>query len=168
MEITALVHRLLLDRPTNDQPGVGFRPVYRTTGDIPRFKPGGGGHFRNLVARINAAGWRPLGEFPANTSMASVSFAEEALFLLVLVQADLSRADLSGADLSGANLFEANLSGADLFEANCWRATIDSCRLQFADLSKSVGLEQDQVDAAYGNKVTKLPPGIERPAHWEV
>lgn len=148
MEITALVHRLLLDRPTNDQPGVGFRPVYRTTGDIPRFKPGGGGHFRNLVARINAAGWRPLGEFPANTSMASVSFAEEALFLLVLVQADLSR--------------------ADLFEANCWRATIDSCRLQFADLSKSLGLKQYQVDAAYGNRETKLPPRIERPAHWEV
>ncbi|MGG7565005.1 pentapeptide repeat-containing protein [Rhodovulum sp. DZ06] len=80
--------------------------------------------------------------------------------------ADLRGADLRGADLRGADLRGADLRGADLRGADCSRLHIDSARLQSAIISKTVGLEQAQIDTAQGDAHTHLPDHLTRPAHW--
>ncbi len=55
-------------------------------------------------------------------------------------------------DLSGADFSLAYLNGADLIGA---------------DLSEARSLTQNQMDRAHGDKDTKLPDGIQRPAHWK-
>lgn len=59
---------------------------------------------------------------------------------------DLTYVDLSGADHGGIDL-----SGADL---------------RRADLSGAKGLSQSQIESAYGNKDTNLPPGLKILANW--
>ena len=85
--------------------------------------------------------------------------------------AKLYGADLRGADLREADLCEAILCGADLRDANlsnvnCSRLRIESAKLQFADLSMAVNLDQRQIYKAHGNSETKLPDDMQRPAHW--
>lgn len=81
-------------------------------------------------------------------------------------RAHLEGADLSLAYLERANLFEAHLEGADLTLTHLDGAFLRRAHLEGADLSKSIGLEQAQIDAAYGDAGTKLPDGLTRPAHW--
>ena len=71
-------------------------------------------------------------------------------------QANLRRADLSGANLQEATLFHANLQGADLTEAD----------LRGASLIRASGLTSQQLAVARGDNTTRLPPSVERPAHW--
>jgi hypothetical protein len=78
-----------------------------------------------------------------------------------LQRAHLNRADLSGADLSRADLGGAYLSGAVLDGAYLSGAVLDG-----ADLSKARDLSQQQINSAFGNKETKLPPNLKRPEHW--
>lgn len=66
-------------------------------------------------------------------------------------QNGVPRGDLTGAWLTGADLTEANLSGALLNEAN---------------LATARNLTQQQVESAHGDGQTKLPDGLQRPAHW--
>ena len=73
-----------------------------------------------------------------------------------LVQASLQRALLGETNLQKATLFHANLQGADLTEAD----------LRGAPLIRASGLTSQQLEEAKGNEYTKLPPGVERPAHW--
>ena len=75
-------------------------------------------------------------------------------------------ADLSGADLSEANLFEADLAEADLRGAKLGLANLHGANLSEADLTDGIGLSQDLIDGANGDEDTKLPDGLERPAHW--
>ena len=84
-----------------------------------------------------------------------------------LQRANLQRANLQRADLRGADLRGADLRGADLRGANCRLVHIDSVSLQFADLSSARDLSQEAVNSANGNSATRLPPWIERPAHWQ-
>ncbi|MGH3324354.1 MAG: pentapeptide repeat-containing protein, partial [Streptomyces sp.] len=63
-----------------------------------------------------------------------------------LVAADLRNADLRAADLIGADFRDADLSGADL--------------------TGSIFLTQPQLDAAKGDATTRIPGGLQRPAHW--
>lgn len=89
----------------------------------------------------------------------------------------MRRTNLRDADLSGADLRSADLSGADL---KC-------AALQFADLRRAKNLTQDQLDAAFGNKLTRFPheplddatleegapteAGVEKldwPCHWNI
>lgn len=89
-----------------------------------------------------------------------------------LAGASLLGADLFGADLSRANIRGATLRGADLSEANFHRANLlgadlSQTKLFRADLSQAIGLIQEQIDSAKGEENTKLPEGIQRPAHWE-
>lgn len=72
--------------------------------------------------------------------------------------ADPTRADQKDAkltprraDLADANLYGANLRGADL---------------RGADLATSIFLIQSQLDTARGDRGTRLPPPLTRPAHW--
>src|SRR4051794_25545343 len=101
-------------------------------------------------------------------------------------RADFSRADLTGADLSKAQLVravftDAKLSGvrfthADLARANLKeldlagvdfaRAYLFQARLEGADLSRAVGLTQDQLALACGTTETKLPARMVQPDTW--
>jgi uncharacterized protein YjbI with pentapeptide repeats len=85
--------------------------------------------------------------------------------------ADLTGADLSGADLRGASLRGACLIGADLRRADLRLADLIGADLRGADLGGadlfgSIFLTQPQVDAARGDRETRLPPRLRRPAHW--
>jgi hypothetical protein len=74
-----------------------------------------------------------------------------------LTGADLQEADLTFADLTGANLTGANLAGADLAGAY-----LTGAYLTGADLV------QAQLEGAYGDENTQLPPDLKPPAHWNV
>jgi uncharacterized protein YjbI with pentapeptide repeats len=134
------------------------------------------GHFKRLreaLAARDIAAWN--------------KWREESHIIPLLEGADLTRADLENADLKEADLrsailIEANLTGADLEkallsradlwganlrEANLSRATFWEANLSRADLTGAKGLSQGQIQAAKTNKDTKLPPGLQRPKHWE-
>lgn len=83
-----------------------------------------------------------------------------------LVGNDLRRADLRGANLRGAYLIGADLTGADLRLADLTGADLRGADLSGADLSGSIFLTQAQLDAARGDRHTRLPPSLTRPAHW--
>lgn len=85
--------------------------------------------------------------------------------------ADLMGAKLRGADLRGANLRGAYLIGADLSEADLRMADLIGVDFRVADLSgadltDSLFLTQSQVNAAKGDRDTKLPAWLARPAQW--
>ena len=64
---------------------------------------------------------------------------------------------LIAADLRGADVYGANFLGADLRDAN----------LGDTDLSQCLFLTQIQLNAARGNKNTRLPAFLQRPAGWQ-
>jgi len=72
---------------------------------------------------------------------------------------------LSNAKAEGAKFTEADLSGANLQEAHLKGADFSNANLKEADLSKSrcseaIGLTQGQLDDAFGDDDTELPPGL--------
>jgi hypothetical protein len=89
---------------------------------------------------------------------------------------DRRGADLIGKKLNGANLRKANLRGAyliaadlrdaDLRQADLIGADLRDADLRGADLTGALFLTQSQVNAARGDRLTKLPTGLARPAHW--
>jgi uncharacterized protein YjbI with pentapeptide repeats len=83
-----------------------------------------------------------------------------------LIGADLRRADLRAASLRGALLVGADLRGADLRLADLIGADLRGARLAGADLRDSLFVVQSQLDAATGDRRTRLPAGLTRPAHW--
>jgi hypothetical protein len=106
----------------------------------------------------------------------SISLEEIALPGAILINVQLQGAFLKGAALKGANLAFANLEGAnldgacleqaDLKSVNLRGASLAGADLASADLSKAQGLTCEQVILALGNASTRLPDGLERPAHW--
>jgi hypothetical protein len=75
--------------------------------------------------------------------------------------ADLGRADLRGALLLGADLRAADLRAADLLGAD-----LRAADLRGADLREALFLAQSQVNAARGDRFTRLPDRVSRPPHW--
>ncbi|MGH2688787.1 MAG: pentapeptide repeat-containing protein, partial [Actinomycetota bacterium] len=73
-----------------------------------------------------------------------------------LTRAALVGTYLIGADLRGAALQVADLRGADLRGAD----------LRGADLTGAFFLIQAQIEPAWGDGSTRLPPSFSRPAHW--
>ena len=80
--------------------------------------------------------------------------------------ADLSWTTLQPSDLTEAQLQGSYLIGANLQQALLFEATLEEAWLLGADLRKAIGLTSHQLKVAYGDDTTKLPPGVERPAHW--
>lgn len=70
---------------------------------------------------------------------------------------DLRATDLRGSYLIAANLQDANLQAVDFIGAD----------LRGADLSTSLFLTQMQMNVAQGDRSTKLPSYLKRPAHWQ-
>ncbi|WP_308167618.1 pentapeptide repeat-containing protein [Catellatospora tritici] len=83
-----------------------------------------------------------------------------------LVGARLRNADLRGVNLRGAYLIGADLRGADLRRAELIGADLRGADLRGADLSEAVYLTQFQVNAARGDRSTRLPATLSRPPHW--
>jgi uncharacterized protein YjbI with pentapeptide repeats len=83
-----------------------------------------------------------------------------------LVGASLKGTDLQGADLRGAFLIGADLRGADLRLADLIGADLRDTDLRGADLTGALFLTQAQVNAARGDGGTRIPQGLDRPAHW--
>ncbi|WP_243745200.1 pentapeptide repeat-containing protein [Streptomyces hainanensis] len=83
-----------------------------------------------------------------------------------LAGARLHGADLRGASLRGALLIAAELGGADLRSADLLGADLRNANLAGADLRDALFLTQAQLNAARGDGRTRLPAGLDRPAHW--
>lgn len=80
---------------------------------------------------------------------------------------NLKGQDLRGTDLRGGYLIAANLQDANLREVDFIGADLRDANLCGADLSTSMFLTQMQINAAQGDRYTKLPTYIKRPAHWQ-
>jgi uncharacterized protein YjbI with pentapeptide repeats len=89
----------------------------------------------------------------ANLSNATLVFAN-------LSGARLDGADLRGADLTSAWLNWAWLKDAKLDGANFTRAKFVGTQIQGVDLSKVIGLTQEQVSKSCATRDTKLPQGL--------
>lgn len=83
-----------------------------------------------------------------------------------LMGAKLRRAALRGANLRGAYLIGADLRDADLRGADVIGADLRGADLRGADLTGALFLTQAQLNAARGDAATRLPEGLDRPAHW--
>ncbi|MFQ1002866.1 pentapeptide repeat-containing protein [Modestobacter sp. SSW1-42] len=83
-----------------------------------------------------------------------------------LMGAGLRGADLHGASLRGAYLIGADLRGADLRRADLLGADLRAADLRGADLTGALFVAQPQLTAATGDAATRLPAGLDRPAHW--
>ncbi|MEV0589145.1 pentapeptide repeat-containing protein [Nonomuraea sp. NPDC050310] len=84
----------------------------------------------------------------------------------MLIGAKLKGADLRGASLRGAYLLGADLRGADLRLADLIGADLRGADLRGADLTGAIFLTQSQLDAAKGDRTTRLPGTLSRPSHW--
>lgn len=83
-----------------------------------------------------------------------------------LIGAKLHRAALRGANLRGTYLIGADLSGADLREADLLGADLRDANVRGADLSGALFLTQFQLNAAHGDKATRISDALTRPTHW--
>ena len=96
-------------------------------------------------------------------------------------QANLQGANLTQANLQKANLTEVNLQEVDVYNANLQKALLMGANLQGASLMRANlkgaylcranlqgvrNLLKQQIELAYGDSETLLPPGWTRPAHW--
>jgi hypothetical protein len=83
-----------------------------------------------------------------------------------LVGADLRRAELRGVSLRGALLIGADLRSADLHLTDLLGADLRGADVRGTDLSGALFLTRRQVAGARGDATTRLPAGLEHPAHW--
>lgn len=83
-----------------------------------------------------------------------------------LIGKNLKGANLRGASLRGALLMGADLRRADLRQADFTGADLRGADLRGADLSGGIFLVQAQLDAARGDRATRLPAALVRPQHW--
>ncbi|WP_433166723.1 pentapeptide repeat-containing protein [Kribbella sp. CA-247076] len=83
-----------------------------------------------------------------------------------LIGARLRGADLCKANLRGAYLIGADLRGADLRQADLIGADLRDADVRGADLTGALFLTQSQLNAARGDRTTKIPQALTRPTHW--
>lgn len=94
------------------------------------------------------------------------NFDEAHLARISAFRTALFEASFRNAILSDADFTRANLEGVDFTDAK-----MDGCNLSLsmivgADLSRAIGLEQEQLRLAFGDYSTKLPDGISMPDFW--
>jgi uncharacterized protein YjbI with pentapeptide repeats len=83
-----------------------------------------------------------------------------------LIGANVSGRDLRGSNFRGAFLIATNLRKSDLRMSDFIGADLRDADLRGANLQGSVFLTQAQVNAAKGDKHTKLPSSLNIPQHW--
>ncbi|MEQ1887816.1 MAG: pentapeptide repeat-containing protein [Alphaproteobacteria bacterium] len=96
--------------------------------------------------------------------LSGINFAGNAFILGIsrLGGGDVLGGSVNGANLRLANLRKTKFKGSDLNGVDLQWANITR-----ADLSESLHLTQQQIDVAYGNWLTLLPPGLIYPDRWE-
>ena len=129
-----------------------------------------------IVPDLRDAALTASAGFPASACDARLDLSGALLKRADLTGSILSGANLASADLREANLLEARLAGADLSFANLTNARLDDADLAGAELAGALiagarlnlarNLTQAQVEAAYGDDATLLPPGLTMPAAW--
>lgn len=83
-----------------------------------------------------------------------------------LIGAKLKGANLKGLSWRGAFLIAADLRESDLRYCDFIGSDLRDANLHGANLQGSIFLTQAQVNAAEGNKNTKLPSHLKVPEHW--
>jgi len=83
-----------------------------------------------------------------------------------LIGRDLRRAGLADANLRGAYLIGADLRAVDLGQADLLGADLRAADVRGANLSRCLFLTRPQVQGAHGDRSTRLPVDIDRPARW--
>lgn len=83
------------------------------------------------------------------------------------IGANLQEANLQGLNLRGALFIATNLRKANLREADFIGADFRDANICGADLRGSIFLTQVQVNAAIGDRETKLPSSLSQPPHWK-
>ena len=122
-------------------------------------------HGANLYkAKLRRANFREANLQRAYLSLANLQGA-------YFIGCYLQRARLAGADLRWSRLAEARLQGArlmsaDLLGANLRGTDLTDADLRGANLNEVFFLTSQQIVEAKGDDKTKLPSGVERPAHW--
>jgi Pentapeptide repeats (8 copies) len=111
------------------------------------------------LARVNLEG---LGLEGARLEFSALTFAlcEKAH----LQGASFFETHLYGASLSKTHLEGAWLRQAHLAKTELWGTSLVDAMIDEADLETANGLDQDQLDSAWGDAQTKLPAGLTRPA----
>jgi len=128
-------------------------------GDRPRLITLLAGDLRGILERHLtwvASGWE-MGQC-AHLQRADLHGAD--LRNALLQDADLHQACLQRADLAGADLRGADLRGADLTGANLELSDLTGTDLTGANLARARGLTQAQVDAAFCDASTVIPPSL--------
>ncbi|MBV0912890.1 pentapeptide repeat-containing protein [Anianabacter salinae] len=145
------------------------------------------------IERANLKGARMEGAILSGAKMEGAFLVEARLERAFLHEARMDGANLREARMDWAFLYQANMEGADLFGAGIEGADLSLARLKGADLRRvrfdqntnfiatfiqyaaikstnfgRANLNQEQVNSTFGDgdPSTKLPQGIERPAHW--
>jgi len=83
------------------------------------------------------------------------------------IGAKLRGTDLRGANLRGVLLIASDLKDADMRFADFIGADLRDADIRGANLTGSIFLTQAQVNAAIGDKNTKIPPNLSIPKHWQ-
>ncbi|QTD43172.1 pentapeptide repeat-containing protein [Sporosarcina sp. Te-1] len=83
-----------------------------------------------------------------------------------LIGANFRNTDIRGMNFRGALLIGADFRQADLRETDMIGADLRAANLNGADLRGSLFLTQAQLNSATGDKTTKIPLSLLRPAHW--
>ena len=126
----------------------------------------------NLTRIFLSVSERQMGQVNGGPiNLASARLRRASLRFATLTGANLDSADLSGADLTDARLDRTNLANADLGEAlldhtDFAEANLAGANLRGANLSKARNLTEAQLDEAFGNEATILPPQLKAPEHW--
>jgi uncharacterized protein YjbI with pentapeptide repeats len=107
-------------------------------------------------------------------NLAGARLRQSDMSLSVLNYSNMSHADLRdingygalfiGVNFAGADLTNATLVGSDLAGANFRGAKLNGVNVAGAEMEKSVGLTQRQLDVACGDEKTTLPKRLHVPA----
>jgi hypothetical protein len=79
---------------------------------------------------------------------------------------NFKKANLDGKDFSMSLMIASNFTGCSLKKTNFLGADIRDANVKDTDLSESIFLTQMQINSAIGNKNTRLPDNLIRPAAW--
>lgn len=79
---------------------------------------------------------------------------------------DLKNRDLRGENLSSALLIAADLRNMDLSGVDFLGTDLRDADLRGSNLTNTIYLTQFQLNAAKGDKSTKIPPSLKYPSNW--
>ncbi len=106
----------------------------------------------------------------------STSFEQSIFEDVFFTDCNLENTRFFGCNLFAATFYETKLHKSQIVDCDARFIQIENCDLSTtsvddtdfsgANLEFALGLRQEQVDSAEGDLTTRLPKGIDRPAHW--